>query len=181
LTGNPDLSTRDFDGYGSDQANPVLGCSSDTTEHEVNAGVYTTKTWSWATTGSHTITDTFTGTVAVYGYLSTCSGTGHATFEIEVGAKDTGTGAIVSSYTTVTSISVSCSSNYNEVSVSGYSATYTGSFTGGHTYNPFWAIDARDGVSSGSGSAQSSAAFVNTCYTWGGCSTNVDVNTLTFV
>jgi hypothetical protein len=175
-----DLSQGTFAGYDYDQSNQYSLCGTDTTEHEVNAGVYASTTFSPTTTGTLKLTATFSGSAGVSAYESNCgNGYGHAWFEYGVGAKDTTTGSSFSHLVVLTAIIVNCGTN--QAYGSAGSVSYSWTFTAGQTYDAFWVIDAQDGSlqNNSAGTAQAAVDFEGTCGQNGVCGGPVGASSIT--
>jgi hypothetical protein len=190
LTGTISLATGYFNAFGNDQANSQAACSPDTTEHEVSLGIYGgASSYFNPGSGTHTVYTYFDGQVSIYGYsggTGCAGGFGHATFTVAAWVYDHTNGLYLKGApSTVSTISVSCWSNYHDVGLYTYYGSVTGTFTSGHVYEPIWVIDALDGSSmnynSGGGSAQAAANYWGSCFTYGGTSTPININGYSYV
>lgn len=173
-----------FDGYGSNFANSNICANPDTTEHDILAGVYDPVSFSPKTTGTLTITVSFSGTVAAYGYAQSGGcGEGNAFFTIYAGATNVRTGSSVSAPRLVaTYTGHGCNTGgYQLVNMNPYTVSYTGTFVSGQTYDPFGEIEAQNGASQpwGGGHANAIVAFNDVCYSQGFTTSTVQLNSWT--
>ncbi|MGP8078326.1 MAG: hypothetical protein ACLQD8_06940 [Thermoplasmata archaeon] len=179
------LGPGKFNGYSQDQANGDVLCNPDTTEHEVNAGVFSNGTYTATSTGYLTVKATFSGYVYIWAVQNGCDhGTGHGFFKLGVGVLDTSTG-INQSYTkTAYTDSQSCGSLGNDTNVSTTLVSNLMSLTSGHIYKKYAFIDEQTGsIEYYQGSnAQALVGFENVCWTVGTgdtCSEVIQLHSIT--
>ena len=180
-----DLGVGEYSGDQVDQAQYDGLCGTDTTEHEVQSGIYSPVEFTVSTTAYYTISASFSGSVGVSASeTQPDSGDGHAWFEVGVGVKDVGTGWVGSNYITPAGLSITVYAGASESY--GTPGSVSGSFllTAGHTYDAFAAIDVQDGSSQGTnqppGIAQAAVVYSGACVQNGACGGPVYLVSLTF-